>query len=98
MVWFARLVLLVALALLSECRGILLQKTEKKNGLLTAKDATFARGALHLGAEHKCLLEKAKTLTPVANDIVRQLKPKLVDMLKPEFSVPMTIKGLETSP
>ena len=52
-----------------------------------------------MGAEHKCLLEKAKTLTPVANDIVRQLKPKLVDMLKTrEFSVPMTIKGLEISP
>ena len=95
MVWFNRLVLFVALALLSDCRGVLLQKTEKKNGLLTAKDATFARGALHLGAEHKCLLEKSKTLAPVANDIVRQLKPKLVDMLKTrEFYVPITFDSV----
>ena len=96
MVSFVRLALFIALALLTECRGVSLEKTEKKNGILTAKDATFALSDLHLGAEHKCLLEKAKTLTPVANDIVRQLKPKLVDMLKTrEFSVPMTIKGLE---
>ena len=99
MVSFVRLALFIALALLTECRGVSLEKTEKKNGILTAKDATFALSDLHLGAEHKCLLEKTKILTPVANDIVRQLKPTAIDMLKTkEFPLPSVHESLEVAP
>ena len=97
MVSFVRLALFITLALLTECRGVSLEKTEKKNGILTAKDATFMAG-IYTWGEHKCFIRENKILTPVANDIVRQLKPTTIDMLKTKFRLPSVHESLEVAP
>ena len=50
-------------------------------------------------SEHQCLLSKAKTLAPVANNLLRQLKPRLLRLLKKQiFRIKSPMKGLTVGP
>ena len=109
----------ILLGFLAGARGISLQRTENKNGLLTAgtkriqqhleasrdsiasKDASnmFAENTVAKRKEHECLLAKAKTIVPLANDLIEQLKPRLIGALKARsFNIPLKMKGLSIQP
>ena len=77
------------------------QHLEASRDSIASKDASnmFAENTVAKPKEHECLLAKAKTIVPLANDLIEQLKPRLIGALKArKFNIPLNMKGLSIQP
>ena len=77
------------------------QHLEASRDSIASKDASnmFAENTVAKRKEHECLLAKAKTIVPLANDLIEQLKPRLIGALKARsFNIPLNMKGLSIQP
>ena len=76
--------------------GVSLEKTARTGLILSRRQG---QNLVAERSEHQCLLSKARTLVPVANNLIRQLKPRLLSLLKSQtFRIPSPMKGLTVGP